>query len=316
LLAAVGWAFTTQAWEVVRTLVENLNTYLDLRALWGDMVAGGQMAVAAARQEGNRAAEGMALNNLGVVYRAQGRWAEALAVYEPSLAIRRELGDRHGEGQTLNNLSGVYAAQGELDKAFSAYQQSLSILLELGDQPGVVLVSCRLGWILCRRGEMEADAGHFARALALSLVLHPRLVMDTLDRIIALAKESAATGNMAAVGQLGQKLLEVVEPSTEQQGRDEALQAATMLCQQVCTVLAQLERSVAAAPNERRQVQTQVLESAKKVDAFTQGRWALETWVQQLLANQDARDPEQGKVQPGFFAAVRRVAQRLMRGFM
>ena len=108
LFSAVKWAFAKQAWEVVRTLVDNLNTYLDLRALWGDRVAINQTNVEAAKQEANRRAEGIALNNLGTVYRDQGRWAETMAAFEQSLAICRELGIRHGEGQTLNNLGTVY----------------------------------------------------------------------------------------------------------------------------------------------------------------------------------------------------------------
>jgi predicted ATPase len=114
LLAAVEWAFVGQAWTLVGTLVSDLNTYLDLRALWGDIVTLRQMAVKAAQQESNRVAVGGALNNLGSVYQVQGRWDEAIVAYEASLTICRELGDRYGEGQTLNNLGNVYQVQGRV----------------------------------------------------------------------------------------------------------------------------------------------------------------------------------------------------------
>jgi len=241
------------------------------------------MAVKAAQQEGNRAAVGVALNNPGVVYQAQGRWAEAITAYEASLTICRELGDRHGEGQTLNSLGGVYQPQGELDKALSAYQSSLDILLELGDLPSTLVASRSIGWLHHHQGHLDTALEHFARALALALVLHPNPVAVTLDQIIDLAKEVTASGNIQAVAQLAQKMQEVVEQRSSQGWQDGELQAVGMLCQRVFAVL-KLLGSIAAVPAKAQQeARSQVLESAKEVDAETAGQWGLEAWVTGLL---------------------------------
>jgi hypothetical protein len=48
LLAAVQWASAGNEWRLVQDLVDKLNTYLHLRSLWREMVAAGQLAVAAA----------------------------------------------------------------------------------------------------------------------------------------------------------------------------------------------------------------------------------------------------------------------------
>ena len=73
------------------------------------------------------AAEGRALNNLGVAYRELRRFEEAIGCYQQSLAISRETGDRHGEGQTLNNLGDAYQELRRFEEAITCYQQSLAI---------------------------------------------------------------------------------------------------------------------------------------------------------------------------------------------
>jgi tetratricopeptide (TPR) repeat protein len=254
-----------------------------LRALWGDIVTLRQMAVKAAQQESNRVAVGGALNNLGSVYQVQGRWDEAIVAYEASLTIRRELGDRYGEGQTLNNLGNVYEAQGEFDKALHAYQYSLNILIEIDDSPGTLVVSRSIGWLHHRRGDLDTALEHFARALTLALALHPNPAMETLDQIIALTKEVTASGNIQALVQLGQKMQEVVEQRGSQGWQDDALQAVGMLCQRVFVVLTLLGALAAIPPKAQREARSQVLEGAREIDALTQGRWGLETWVTGLL---------------------------------
>jgi tetratricopeptide (TPR) repeat protein len=80
------------------------------------------------REFGDRVGEGQTLNNLGVVYDAQGRWAEAEASYQQSLAILREFGDRVGEGQTLENLALLREAQGDIAGALELGRQGIAVL--------------------------------------------------------------------------------------------------------------------------------------------------------------------------------------------
>ncbi|MBI3799318.1 MAG: tetratricopeptide repeat protein [Deltaproteobacteria bacterium] len=334
LLASVEWVFAEQAWVAVRTLVDKLNTYLHLRSFWGDMVVVGQTAVTAAKQESNRTAEDIALNNLGVVYQSQSRWAEAITAYEQSLVIFRELGDRHGEGQTLNNLGVVYQSQSRWAEAITAHEQSLvifhelgdrhgegqtlgnlgnvyqsqsrwaeaiaaceqslAILVEIGDYSGVIPVSRQLGWIRHSRGELDAACEHFVHAFALACDLHSKLVADTLSQIIALAKEVATSREMTKVSQLGQRMLEVTEQRSKQGWKGEELQAMGVLCQQVFTVMALLGLSADLPPKERKKARTQVLESAKGIDKITQGKWELESWVKASTGRRSAKAEEKG----------------------
>jgi tetratricopeptide (TPR) repeat protein len=69
------------------------------------------------------------------VYDAQGLYDQALDSYRQALVIRREVGDRAGEGITLNNIGAVYDAQGLYDQALENYQQALVIAREIDSEP-------------------------------------------------------------------------------------------------------------------------------------------------------------------------------------
>jgi tetratricopeptide (TPR) repeat protein len=59
------------------------------------------------------------LNNLALLYGAQGRYAEAESLYKRSLAIREKaLGPNHPDvGQSLENLAALYEATDRVKEA-------------------------------------------------------------------------------------------------------------------------------------------------------------------------------------------------------
>ncbi len=69
------------------------------------------------------------LNNLAVLYNAQGKYTEAEPLYQRSLAIREKaLGPEHPDvAQSLNNLAVLYNAQGRYAQAEPLYQRALAI---------------------------------------------------------------------------------------------------------------------------------------------------------------------------------------------
>jgi tetratricopeptide (TPR) repeat protein len=71
------------------------------------------------------------------VYDSQGRWQEAITSYEQSLVICREYGDRMGEGQTLENIALLYSAQGATEKALEWERQALAVLQTTQDARAV-----------------------------------------------------------------------------------------------------------------------------------------------------------------------------------
>ena len=73
-------------------------------------LAGYREALAACRARGDRAGEGIILNNMAALYYQAGQAETALALMEQALALRREMGDRNGEAFTLYNMSFLVAA--------------------------------------------------------------------------------------------------------------------------------------------------------------------------------------------------------------
>ncbi len=92
--------------------------------------------IAAAREIGDRQAEGNALNNLGIAYGLLGDAHKAIEFYEEHLAIAREIGDRRGEGDALGNLGVTYRNLRDARKAIELCEQALVIAREIGDRRG------------------------------------------------------------------------------------------------------------------------------------------------------------------------------------
>jgi tetratricopeptide (TPR) repeat protein len=90
----------------------------------------------AARQLGDRAAEGRALGYLGLAHAALGDARKAIAFYEQQLVITREIGDRRGEGAALGNLGNAHANLGDARQAMAFYEQQLDIARKIGDRRG------------------------------------------------------------------------------------------------------------------------------------------------------------------------------------
>ena len=127
-----------------------------------------QQALMIMRKVGNRLGEGKTMNNIAGVYRVQGRYAEALEYYQQALAIKREVGDRAGEAETLNNIGGVYRAQGRYAEALGSFQQALAILREIGDRPSEAETLNNIGGVYRRQGRYVEALESFQQALAIT----------------------------------------------------------------------------------------------------------------------------------------------------
>ena len=74
----------------------------------------------------------ISLNNLALLYHAQGRYEEAEPLYLQALELyKRLLGDHHPHVATsLNNLAGLYDAQGRYNEAEPLYLRTLEICVK------------------------------------------------------------------------------------------------------------------------------------------------------------------------------------------
>ena len=258
----------------------NLGNVYQMQGRWDEATGCYEQALAIFRELGDPLGEANALTNLGSVYAQQDRLEEAPGCYEQALAIFRKLGDRHGEASILNNLANLYAKQGELEKALETAGKALNIFDELKAYPDLVTCHRLMASFSLQAGNVSACFSHLAQALYLALQLHPKLVVDTIDIIVPLAKGLASEGMFSAVAVLGSGLWEMVMKIREEKPRSEELKWVGMLAQEVCAVIALMGMSrLEERPKERAKASETALEMAKDVDEETGGRWKLEEWV-------------------------------------
>jgi len=179
----------------------------------------------AAGRTGDRAAEGGAMNSLGIVHRSQGDYRQAAGYLEQALVLFRQAGDRAGQARALSNLGNLYCRQGQYKRAADSLQDALAIFRDIDDSLGEALALDSLGAICQLEGRYELAGGHLSRALALhrligdlngeAYALHNlgivyqrqgshRDAADSLQQALALFRQSSdRSGEAAALVNLG-----------------------------------------------------------------------------------------------------------------
>jgi CHAT domain-containing protein len=87
-----------------------------------------EQALAIARAVGNRAGEGIALNNLGLVFYALGQHTQAMQYLEQALGLLREVGKRVDEAGVAGNLMFVWKRQQKPRLAIFYGKQAITLL--------------------------------------------------------------------------------------------------------------------------------------------------------------------------------------------
>jgi DNA-binding SARP family transcriptional activator/tetratricopeptide (TPR) repeat protein len=176
LLTAVRQAVSTPGvpTEIGIQLAHALFGFFWVHSHHSDWVQANQIALEAARQASDLAAQAQAHNDLGACYYRQGHYDQALTCLHESLAIRRKLNDRLGQALSLGNLGNAYQRQGGLEQALACLRTSLAICQELGDRRGQASNLANLG-------ELHRRQGHYEKAIA---CLHQSLAIrrDMADR--------------------------------------------------------------------------------------------------------------------------------------
>ena len=116
---------------------------------------------------GDRAGQGIILNNMAVIHVARREYEMALHLLEQALFIRQAIGDKAGEGTTLNNISQIYDAWKEYETALRYLGEALAILQEIGDKAGEGSTLNNISLIYAAHGEYETALRYLEQALAI-----------------------------------------------------------------------------------------------------------------------------------------------------
>ncbi len=98
-----------------------------------------EQSLAIGREIGDRRREGVALQNIGVVFNNYYEdYEQAIEYYEQALAIYAEVGEDVNYGMTLNNIGRAHRLMGNYDEALLFYGRALDKRREIEDTRGVI----------------------------------------------------------------------------------------------------------------------------------------------------------------------------------
>jgi len=95
-----------------------------------------------ARDLNNQKKEGIALNNIALIYQDQGNYDKALEYFNKSLQLTS---DPSSIAITYNNIAAVYLAKGDNNKAVEYYKKAIEFAQKAGDYDGTAKYMLNLG---------------------------------------------------------------------------------------------------------------------------------------------------------------------------
>jgi DNA-binding SARP family transcriptional activator/tetratricopeptide (TPR) repeat protein len=166
LLAAVEHAardgFDIHAWQ----LPCSLGAFLERRGHWHDWVATQQLAAAAARRLGDRAAQAEAHRSLGLAYGRLGRYDNAHAELRCALDLFRQLNADDGLAYTHRCIGFVFEYQGHYTESLEHSRRALHLYRRAGHEVGQARALNGIGWTHSRLGEHHQALACGEQALA------------------------------------------------------------------------------------------------------------------------------------------------------
>jgi DNA-binding SARP family transcriptional activator/tetratricopeptide (TPR) repeat protein len=178
VIAAIKHASGTGNTELAARLPLALMSFFEFDAHFDDGIAMYLLGLDAVRASGNRRAEAVLCNNLGILHSVRRSYDEGERWFLRALPVWREIADEHGEGQALVNLAGVYVGRGtgDAEAAEEHLLRALAIFGRLGNQLGRVFAMTHLTTVyqrMRRLGDALAvgtEAAETARALGAEVI--------------------------------------------------------------------------------------------------------------------------------------------------
>ena len=144
-----------------------MSGFLAARGHWDQSVGLHQIALAAARQAGDRLGEADTLSKLGTLQRETGDYPAAAATLARALALYRDIGDQPGQAGTLSQLGFLHVLSGDYPAATASYQKALTLARSAGDRHGQAWTLTGLGLLQQLTGDHPAATVSLQQALAL-----------------------------------------------------------------------------------------------------------------------------------------------------
>jgi DNA-binding CsgD family transcriptional regulator/Tfp pilus assembly protein PilF len=176
--------------ELTARLVAHLCGFIEVRGPWTDWERLARAVLAAARRDGDRHAEALAVQELGLLASRRGLLDEASAHSRRSLALHRDAGDRAGEARAHNVLGSIALHRGETEAAAQHFQTALELCRRHGIRRGECGILTNLGIVNQLRGELDRATACYEESLAIHREIgNPDGEANTLSNLGCLFQE-------------------------------------------------------------------------------------------------------------------------------
>ena len=220
-----------------------------------------QQSLAITRDIGDRATEGIALNNIGAVYDSLGHYPQALDYYQQSLAIARDIGDRSGEGTILGNLGYLLENQDQPELAIVFFKQAVNVYEAIRDSNRALEQGLQQSYT----NTIEDTYRDLADLLLLQdRVLEAQRVLDLLkgqelDEYLRGVRGNAQTESGVVIRQAEAEILQLYEAA-----ENELIQLGRERAQLAAILVAERTEEQAARVVELRQLENLVLKQFRE----------------------------------------------------
>ncbi|WP_034261175.1 AfsR/SARP family transcriptional regulator [Actinospica robiniae] len=154
--------------------------HLMARWLARPMLEAGITALSAAREGGDRLGEAAAGFTLALAAEAIGDLSTAARHLHRSAKLSEVLGWGDAQGVALNNLGVIQTQSGRLQEAAEAFRHNIRIMREAGNKDGEALALTNLGLLLSVSGRPREGVELMREALRIRALIGPRAAMVSL----------------------------------------------------------------------------------------------------------------------------------------
>jgi DNA-binding SARP family transcriptional activator len=166
------------AWDLAISAV----SLFELGTFFGDWLETHEVALAAARQAGDRLGEATMEYSLGALFIAQQQLAEAAVHLKSAGRIFEELGNPYGEALVRRNNGFIQRTLGQLGKASEEYMAALDLFRVASDPVAEAHVLSGMTLIHIERGEFAAAEEVMERAVRLCRGMSQRMLAQLTYR--------------------------------------------------------------------------------------------------------------------------------------
>lgn len=171
-------------WGQTCQLAELVSSYLDAHGLWTELVQISSVALEAARELDDPAAEALAYRRLGSAHALLGEEGRALECHHRAYDLYESIDDVVGQARVHQLLSSRMEARGEYSKALFHDERALELLLTTTDRSAQAQAFNGVGWFHFLLGNYAAAVSYCTRGLELATELgHRRTQAAAWDSI-------------------------------------------------------------------------------------------------------------------------------------